>query len=117
LAVVAFCLGTTLLIKMGKTRYLLVTAVPLVFLIAVTFSAGFTKIFAKDPAMGFLAGAKLYAEKIAAGGTEAELATWSKMVHMNQIDAVVAGFFLVCIAVVVAGCAIEWMKLLTGRKP
>lgn len=117
LAVVAFCLGTTLLIKMGKTRYLLVTVVPLVFLIAVTFSAGFTKIFAKDPAMGFLSGAKLYAEKIAAGGTEAELATWGKMVYMNQIDAVVAGFFLVCVTVVVAGCAYEWFRLLTGRRP
>lgn len=117
LAVVAFCLGTTLLIKMGKTRYLAVTAVPLVFLIAVTFTAGITKIFAKDPTMGFLAGARFYAEKIAAGGTEAEISTWHKVMHMNQIDAVVAGFFLVCITVIVIGCAHEWMKLLTGRKP
>lgn len=117
LAVVAFCLGTTLLIKMGKTRYLAVTAVPLVFLIAVTFTTGITKIFAKDPAMGFLAGAKLYAGRIAAGGTEAEISTWHKVMHMNQIDAVVAGFFLVCITVIVIGCAYEWMKLLTGRKP
>ncbi len=117
LAVVAFCLGTTLLIKMGKTRYVAVTAIPLVFLISVTFTAGITKIFAKDPTMGFLAGAKLYAEKIAAGGTEAELSVWNKVMHMNQIDAVVAGFFLVCVTVIVAGCAYEWVKLLTGRKP
>ena len=117
LAVVAFCLGTTLLIKMGRVRYLAVTGVPLLFLISVTFSAGLTKIFAKDPAMGFLAGAKLYADKVAAGGTEAELATWHKVMHMNQIDAAVAGFFLLCVTVIVAGCAFEWVKLLTGRKP
>ena len=116
LAVVAFCLGTTLLIKMGKTRYLAVTAIPLVFLISVTFTAGITKIFAKDPTMGFLAGAKAYAAKIAAGGTEAEIAVWHKVLHMNQVDAVVAGFFLVCVTVIVIGCAHEWVRLLTGRK-
>jgi hypothetical protein len=36
---------------------------------------------------------------------------------MNQIDAVVAGFFLFCVTVIVIGCAYEWVKLLTGRKP
>jgi carbon starvation protein len=117
LAVVAFCLGTTLLIKMGKTRYLYVTGVPLVFLIAVTFTAGFTKIFAKDPAMGFLAGAKLYAEKIAAGGSPEEISVWNKVLYMNQVDAVVAAFFLLCVTVVVAGCAYEWVRLLSGRRP
>ena len=116
LAVVAFCLGTTLLIKMGKTRYLAVTAIPLVFLIAVTFTAGLTKIFAKDPTMGFLAGAESYAAKIAAGGTAEQLAMWKKIMFMNQIDAAVAGFFLVCVTVIVIGCAYEWFLLLTGRK-
>ena len=117
LAVVAFCLGTTLLIKMGKARYLAVTVVPLLFLISVTYTAGFTKIFAKDPAMGFLAGAKSYGEKIAAGGGGEQLAVWRKIQFMNQIDAAVAGFFLVCVTVIVLGCAYEWFRLLTGRKP
>lgn len=116
LAVIAFCLGTTILIKMGKARYAWVTAAPLVFLISVTFSAGFIKIFAKDPAMGFLAGAKLYGDKIAAGGTDKDLAIWNKVMHMNQIDAVVTGFFLVCVAVIVFGCAAEWVRLLRGTK-
>jgi len=117
LAVVAFCLGTTLLIKMGKTRYLAVTVIPLIFLISVTYTAGFTKIFAKDPAMGFLAGAKSYADKVAAGGTGEQLAVWHKVEFMNQVDAAVAGFFLVCVTVIVVGCAYEWFLLLTGRKP
>ncbi|MCA1657743.1 MAG: carbon starvation protein A, partial [Verrucomicrobiaceae bacterium] len=37
LSIIALCLGTTVLIKMGKTRYLFVTLVPLCFMCAVTF--------------------------------------------------------------------------------
>ena len=116
LAVIAFCLGTTILIKMGRQRYLLVTVVPLVFLIAVTFSAGWIKIFSSDPTMGFLAGAKLYAQKIAAGGTDQELGIWHKSLHMNQVDAAVAGFFLICVTIIVLGCLRDWIAILSGAK-
>ena len=35
---------------------------------------------------------------------------------MNQVDAAVAGLFLVFVAVIVAGCARDWYLLLTRRK-
>jgi carbon starvation protein len=117
LAVIAFSLGTSVLIKMGRARYAWVTAVPLVFLFAVTFSAGLMKIFSPDPALGFLAGARSFAGKIAAGGSPEQIALWQKTVHMNQVDAFVAGLFLVFVAVIVAGCAYDWYQLLTRRKP
>jgi len=117
LAVIAFSLGTSVLIKMGRTRYVWVTVVPLVFLTTVTFSAGLIKIFSPDPAMGFLAGARSFADKLAAGGTPEQMALWEKAMHMNQTDAFVAGLFLIFVAVIVLGCARDWYQLLSRRKP
>src|SRR5438132_6918991 len=58
LSVVALCLGTTLLIKMHKAKYLLVTVLPLAFMCVVTFSAGYLIVFSPDPRLGFLSGAR-----------------------------------------------------------
>src|SRR5213592_1133800 len=76
LSVIALCLGTTLLIKMGKARYLFITIVPLLFMAVVTFSAGYMKIFSPDPNLGLLASARLAIQKsaqVADAGTAAVL--------------------------------------------
>src|SRR3954470_2559007 len=70
LAVIALSLGTTVLIKMGKTRYLLVTLLPLCFMIAVTFSAAWLKILSPDPKLGFWSGAALLEQNAASAAPE-----------------------------------------------
>ena len=116
LAVIAFCLGTTILIKMGKARYLAVTLAPLALLMTATFSAGWIKLFDADPRMGFLSQAKFYAAKIAGGGTEKELAEWATLRFNGLVDAWVTGFFLCAVTVIFLGCLREWIKLLSGSK-
>ena len=116
LAVIAFCLGTTVLIKMGRARYLAVTVIPLVFLMAATFSAGYIKLFDASPKMGFIAGARFYAGKIAGGGTEKEMHEWAAQQFNFNVDTFVTGFFLLAVATIFLGCLREWVLLLSGSK-
>src|SRR3984893_3193561 len=117
LSVIALCLGTTLLIKMQKTRYLFITLIPLAFMCAVTFSAGYLKIFSVDPKLGFLSGARSLFQQ-AAGITETQkAAALVRQAGVWQFDAVVAGFFLVLVLLIVLGSAAQWWKLLRGTKP
>jgi carbon starvation protein len=116
LAVIAFCLGTTILIKMGKARYMAVTAVPLVFLMSATFSAGWVKLFDADYRMGFIAGARFYGEKLAAGGTPEEMKVWAAQQFNFQVDTAVTLFFLAAVAIIFLGCLAEWVRLLSGAK-
>ena len=116
LSVVALCLGTTLLIKMGKARYLYVTLVPLLFMCLVTFSAGYIKIFSPDPNLGLLASARsAIAQSVQAADANAA-AVLVRQAAMYRVDIFVAATFLVLVLLIVIGSAAEWYRLLAGRK-
>ena len=117
LAVLALSLGTTVLIKMGRARYAWTTLMPLVWLLAVTMTAGYMKIFSADPRLGFLSAAEGLKEKIAVGGaTAAQLEIWNHQLFNNHVNAVVTGAFLVLVAVVVLTCVRVWWQLLAGTR-
>ena len=119
LAAVALCVGTTVIIKMGKARYAWVTILPLVWLAAVNFTAGWQKMFSPDPKLGFLSHAASVSAKLAAGTLPAGVQSVvdAKRVIVNDyIDAGVAAFFLLSVVVILAASAWEWFIVLSGRK-
>ena len=152
LAAIALCLATTIILKMqlagpkaesgkqkteteacaGRPGLALITLIPLVWLLAVTFTAGIQKIYSPDPKLGFLAAARDVEAKLPAlalsldearisGGTalkQAETAVHAnRAIHFNSLlDAITAGVFLVMVSVIVLLSLREWVLLLRGRK-
>ena len=115
LAAVALCVGTTILIKGGKGRYAWVTLVPLAWVLLVTLTAGWQKVFADDPRLGFLAHAAVTADQIATGAMDP--ARGARLIFNDRLDAVLAITFMVVTVLVVAASAREWVLVLTRRKP
>ncbi len=119
LASVALCVGTTVIIKMGKARYAWITILPLVWLVSVTMSAGFIKIFSSEPRLGFLAHARVFSEALADGRIPAGVASAEaarRLIFNDRLDAFVAGFFMLSVIVILAASAREWWSTLSGRK-
>src|SRR3954464_4343292 len=116
LAVIALCLGTTVLIKMNKARYIFVTVLPLIFMTVVTFSAGAIKIFSADPKLGFISGADDYVRRAAALADSVKAAEMTRQAAIWRFDAFVAFAFVALVFLIVAGSAWEWWKLLRGTK-
>jgi len=115
LAVIAFSLGVTVLIKMRRLRYVWVPALPLVWLLVVTMTAGWMKIFSPDVRLGFLSAVADFRAKIAVGGTAQQLAAWQTQVVSNQVNACVTAVFLVLVILVVGACAKVWWELLVSK--
>ncbi|HZA99357.1 MAG TPA: carbon starvation CstA family protein, partial [Gemmatimonadales bacterium] len=93
LAAVALCVGTTIIIKSGKARHAWVTLLPLAWLVAATFTAGWQKVFAADPRLGFLAHAETVAAEMAVGTVDAALG--SRLIFNDRLDAVVTAVFMI----------------------
>ena len=160
LAAIALCLATTIILKMQSgapsTRsarieserqaepvlgapkrspaLALITLIPLVWLVVVTFTASAEKIWNSDPRIGFLAQAQALAEKMPGlqkaldsantAGEATAMDTAEKAMRANRtlqfnnvLDAVVAGIFLALVIAIVWLSLREWFLLLSRRKP
>ena len=120
LAAVALCVGTTIIIRMGKQKFAFVTLIPLSWLVTVTLTAGYIKIFSDDPKLGFLSHAALVAQKVAAGALPAGAKTpadAARMIFNDRLDAGVAAFFMVSVLVVLGASMMKWYGVLSGATP
>ena len=114
LAVIALCLATTILIKMGKKWEVFITLAPLLWLVSVTFTAGLQKILHSDPRIGFLAQAGALEAAVVAGKAPAYA---TRLIFNMYLNAAVAGTFLVMVASILGISALRWSALLLGRHP
>ena len=117
LAAVALVVATTILLKMGKARYLWVTLVPAIALVAVTMTASYEKIFSADPHLGFLAAANQMAARVASGAIPAQkLAETGRLIFNQRLDAVVTATLALMILVLVVEAIYEWVRIWTSSK-
>ena len=67
LAAIALCVATGILIKSGKLRFAWVTGAPLIWLVIITTTASYQKIFSEDVRVGFIASANNMQQQINEG--------------------------------------------------
>ncbi len=109
LAAVALCVGTTILIKMGRQRFAWVTLAPLAWVVIVTMTAGWQKVFSPDPRLGFLAHAASLA-----GSPNPDSA---RLIFNDRLNTFVALLFMTVVAVLIVTSLREWWLVLSKRKP
>ncbi|MCI6532131.1 MAG: carbon starvation protein A [Bifidobacterium animalis] len=97
LAAGCLMLVTVCVFKKGLHRYAWIPIVPLVWDVAVTFTADFQKIF--DPKLGYFAAAAKYREQIASGTLEGEaLANARASLSNAYLDGALSVFFFLMMA-------------------
>ncbi|HEV8543815.1 MAG TPA: carbon starvation CstA family protein [Verrucomicrobiae bacterium] len=145
LASIALCLAATVILKMqlstrpesgrrrGHPAVALVAIIPLAWLLTVTLTAGYQKVWSPDPKIGFLSFGKILTEQIpaletavntaksAGDATQIEVAEKAlrdkRVLLFNQyLDASVAGIFMALVGLLTVISLWEWYRLLTGRR-
>lgn len=117
LATVALVVATTILLKMKRLRWIWVTLAPTAWLVAVTMTASYQKIFDANPSLGFLSNANELAGRIAAGQIPAaKIAEVQRLIFNQRLDAVVTGVLALMILILIAEALMQWYAILSGRR-
>jgi carbon starvation protein len=109
LATVALCVATTIIIKLHRTQYAAVTLIPLGWLVAVTFTGSWQKVFDPSPRIGFLAQARTLASAPATAAT-------ARLIFNNRLDAAVTAILVGMVALVLIESGRQWVAILSGRR-
>ncbi|HKW33705.1 MAG TPA: carbon starvation CstA family protein [Candidatus Acidoferrum sp.] len=118
LAAVALVVATTILLKMGRLRWIWVTLAPTVWLVVVTMTASYQKIFDPSPNLGFLAKAADLASQITAGkiADAKQLVDTHRLIFNLRLDAAVTAIFAIMVLVLVVEAVFQWYSILGKRR-
>jgi len=117
LAAVALVVATTVLLKMGRKRWIWVTLAPMAWIVTITMTASFQKIFDPNPRIGFLANDNLLAAQIAAGKVPlAKLADTHRLMFNQKLDAAVTALLALMVIVLIVEALVQWYSILSSRR-
>jgi len=117
LAAVALVVATTILLKMGRLKWIWVTLLPMTWLVIITMTASYQKIFSGNARIGFLAQANALAAHIASGTiAAAKIGETQRVIFNLRLDAGVTAVLAGMILVLVIEAALQWYAILSRRK-
>ena len=119
LAAVALTVATTILLKMGKLKYIWVTLLPLAWDAAVTLTASYQKIFSADPKIGFFAQRGAFQDALNNGEVLApatSAAEMQKVITNSTVDGILSILFAALIIIIIADAARVWFGIIRGTK-
>src|SRR5258708_36737926 len=109
LPAVALVVATTILMKMGRLRWIWVTMLPMAWLVVITMTASYQKIFDANPRIGFLAYANALAAQIVAGKIPSEkIAETQRLIFNQRLEAPVSGVLAAMIPVLFEAAVVRW---------
>ena len=117
LAAVALVVATTILLKMGRLKWIWVTLLPMAWLVIITMTASYQKIFSPNARIGFLSQANALAAQIAAGKiAAAKIADTHRNIFNLRLDAAVTAVLAVMILVLLVEALAQWYAILSRDK-
>jgi len=117
LAAIALCVATTIILKMRGARFMWITAIPLAWLVIVCFVAGWQKIFAPEPRLGFLADAERMQHLLDSGAVAApNVSALQTQIFNSRLDAAVCALFLVLVSIILIDSLRVWWGILSGSR-
>jgi len=117
LGVVALAVGTTIILKRHGPRYMWITLLPMVWIVSVTYTASYQKVFSADPRLGFLSQAEELGAALAAGGLSPErLAQTERLIANANLNAFVCGLFIVLVSAILVDSVRVWTGLIRGSR-
>jgi carbon starvation protein len=119
LAAVALVVATTILLKMGRLKWIWVTLLPMAWLVIITMTASYQKIFSANARIGFLSQANALAAQLAAGKiAAAKIADTQRNIFNLRLDAVVTAVLAAMILVLLVEALGQWYAILSrGKEP
>jgi carbon starvation protein len=119
LASVALCVGTTVLVKMGKTKHIWVMLLPLVWLFIVTFTASIQKVWSAEPRHGFLAHARMFNDILDRGELPAGVGSIDaarQMIFNDYLNSGITIMFMAATVLVLVASMREWYLVISKKK-